>query len=109
MKQFYSHLIEIESIVIELDKMDLTTEQKIHLTGLIDSSLHHTVLDAVLSQLSDTDKKVFLNHLKEDDHNKIWQFLNGKVDNIEGKIKKAADSLKTELHKDIKQAKRIKL
>lgn len=103
---FYSHLIEIESIVTELDKLDLSEEQKIHLTGLIDSSLHHTILDAVLSELSPEDKRVFLNHLKEDDHDKVWKFLNEKVDNIEGKIKKAAQDLKMELHNDLKEAKR---
>lgn len=106
MKYFYSDLIEIESVIIELDKLDLSPEQKIHLTSLIDSSLHHTILDAVLSQLTPQDKRVFLNHLKEDDHGKIWQFLNEKVDNIEGKVKKAADDLKTELHNDLKEAKR---
>lgn len=100
---FYSHLIEIESIVVELDRMDLTKEQKAHLASLIDSSLHHSVLDAVLSQLSPQDKKVFLNHLKESDHGKIWQFLNEKVDNIEEKIKKAADDLKAEMRKDLKE------
>lgn len=105
MKQFYSHLIEIESIIVELDKMDLTDEQKLHLAGLIDSSLHHTVLDAVLSELSDADKQIFLNHLKEDSHSKIWQFLNEKVDNIEDKIKKAAEDLVKEMHEDIKKAK----
>lgn len=109
MKTFYSHLIEIESVLVELDKLDLSDEQKVHLTTLIDSSLHHTVLDAILSELSPSDKKVFLNHLKEEDHSKIWQFLNEKVDNIEDKIKKAADDLKSELHEDVKKAKRIKL
>ena len=108
MKYFYSHLIEIESIVIELDKMDLTKEQKIHLAGLIDSSLHHTVLDAVLSELAPQDKKVFLKHLEENDHSKIWEFLNSHVDKIEDKIKKTADDLKQELHKDIKEAKEKK-
>lgn len=105
MKHFYSHLIEIESIIVELDKLDLSQEQKIHLAGLIDSSLHHTILDAVLSELTPSDKRVFLNHLKEDDHSKIWKFLNEKVDNIEDKIKKAAGDLKTQLHKDLKEAK----
>ncbi|OGE29351.1 hypothetical protein A2867_03290 [Candidatus Daviesbacteria bacterium RIFCSPHIGHO2_01_FULL_40_11] len=105
MKQFYSHLIEIESIVVELDKMDLTEEQKVHLTGLIDSSLHHTILDAVLSELSPQDKRVFLNHLQDGDHSKIWKFLNEKVDNIEDKIKTTADDLKEELKKDLKEAK----
>lgn len=108
MKKFYSHLIEIESVVLELDKLDLTPEQKIHLADLVDSSLHHVVLDAVLSELSPEDKRVLLNYLKTDDHSKIWQFLNEKVDKIEDKIKKAAEDLKTELHHDLKEAKRTK-
>lgn len=106
MKYFYSHLIEIESIILELDKLELSPEQKIHLTNLIDSSLHHTILDAILSELSQQDKRVFVNHLKEDDRGKIWQFLNEKVDNIEDKIKKVADDLKAELQRDLKEAKR---
>ncbi|MBI2330096.1 hypothetical protein HYU94_01790 [Candidatus Daviesbacteria bacterium] len=104
MKQFYSHLIQIESVITELDMLDLDPEQKIHLTTLMDSSLHHTILDAVLSELPLSDKRVFLNHLKEDNHDKIWQFLNERIDNIEGKIKKAADDLKFKLHKDLKVA-----
>lgn len=104
MKYFYSHLIEIESVVTELDKLDLSAEQKAHLADLVDSSLHHTILDAVLSKLTPSDKKVFLNHLKEDDHAKIWQFLNGKVDKIEEKIKQIADDLKSQLQKDLKEA-----
>lgn len=98
---FYSHLIEIDSIIIELDKMDLSGEQKHHLAELLDSSLHHTILDAILSELKEDDKKVFLKHVDEGDNEKIWEFLNGKVDHIEEKIKKAADQLKVELHKDI--------
>ncbi len=105
MRYFFSHLIEFDSIIIELDKLRLSSEQKQHLANLIDSSLYHTVLDAVLSELPPSDKRVFLNHLKENDHSKIWQFLNGKIDNIEEKIKKTADDLKLELHKDIKKAK----
>ena|SRR3989304_10301665 len=105
-KLFYSHLIEIESIITELDKLDLSTEQKIHLTNLIDSSLHHTILDAILSELSAEDKRVFLGTFAENDHSKIWKFLNERIDKIEEKIKKAADGLKDELHRDLKEAKR---
>lgn len=105
MKHFYSHLIQIESVITELDTLNLDQEQKDHLASLIDSSLHHTILDAVLSELPLADKRVFLNQLKEDDHNKIWEFLNSKIDNIEDKIKKAADDLKVELHDDLKEAK----
>lgn len=104
MKVFYSHLIEIESIVVELDKMNLSSEEKKHLAKLVDSSLHHTILDAVFSELSESDKKAFLNHLNENDHQKIWDFLNSKVDKVEDKIKKVSEDLKLELHKDLKEA-----
>lgn len=102
---FYSHLIEIESLIVELDKLDLSKEQKMHLSALMDSTLHHTILDAIFSELSEDDKMIFLNHLKENNKENIWQFLNGKIDNIEEKIKKAAHDLKTELNKDLQEAK----
>lgn len=107
MKQWYSHLIEVESIIIELDQMDLSHEEKLHLAKLVDSSLHHTVLDAVLSELSDSDKRKFVSHLNENNHDKIWKFLNEKVDNVEIKIKKVAEQLKKGLAKDLKEAKKL--
>lgn len=106
MQRFYSHLIEVESLIIELDKMDLTEEQKISLANLIDSSLHNTILDAILSEITEDDKRVFLGHLNKDEHDKIWEFLLERIDNIEDKIKKVAEDLKDQLHKDIRRAKK---
>lgn len=108
MKLFYSHLIEVDSIILELDQMDLSDKERLHLANLIDSSMHHSILDAILSELSQSDKRVFMQHLNEGNHDKIWKFLNGKVDGVEEKIKKAADDLKIELHKDLKEAKQTK-
>ena len=106
MKHFYSHLIEIQTLIIELDSLDLNEKQRLHLAELVDSSLHHTILDAVLSQLEDEDKRLFLQHLSKDEHDKIWELLNNKVENIEEKIKASAEDLKNELHEDIKSVKR---
>lgn len=108
MKQWYSHLVQVESIIIELDKLDLSPEERLHLAHLVDSSLHHTILDAILSELQSEDKVRFIEHLSEDNHDKIWQFLNDKIEDIEIKITKAADALKKELEKDLKEAKRLK-
>lgn len=108
MKKFYAHLVEMESIFIELDRMELSKQEKLHLAHLIDSSLHHTILDAIFSELSDQDKKIFMQHLTKDDHQKIWQFLNEKVDDIEIKIKKAAEDLTAELKKDLTEAERLR-
>lgn len=108
MRQFYTHLIEMQPLIVELDNIRLTDGQKIYLTALIDSSIHNAILDAILSQLKNEEKVIFLNYLKENDHGKIWQFLNSRIGNIEDKIKKTAKDLKDELHKDIRKSKEKK-
>lgn len=108
MKYFYSHLIEMQSIVIELDKMNLSKEEKIHLAHLVETNLQHTILDAILSQLEDHDKRAFMIHLNEGKHDKIWKFLNEKIENVEVRIKRVAEDLKMELHKDLKEAESLK-
>lgn len=102
-KQFYSHIVETESIIIELDKLDLSKEEKTHLISIADSSLYHTIVDAILSELSKEDKKMFLKHLVSQEHDKLWELLKEKTENIEEKIKKAAQDLKEKLHQDIKE------
>ncbi len=104
MSKFYTHLIEIDSLLVELDKMDLSSEEKKQLTSLIDASLHQTILDAIFSQLNPSDKRAFVAKLAHEEDAKIWEFLNQKVDKIEDKIKQAAQNLKEELHQDIKKA-----
>ena len=108
MKYWYSHLVEIDSIMIGLEQLDLSTQEKLHLAKLADSSLQHTILDMVLSQLSKEDKVKLISYLKKDDHNQIWKFLNEKVDDIEEKVKKTAKDLKEVLICDLKEAKRLK-
>ena len=103
-KHFYSYLIDTSILSLELGDMDLNPSERLELISLIDSNLHQVVLDAVLSELSEEDKKTFLKHLHLNDHEKIWQHLRSKVENIEEKIKKAAEELKKELHDDIKEA-----
>lgn len=109
MAHFYTKFISIESLIAELHEMDLSEEERVHLAALIDSSIHHVILDEVLSNLKDEDKKLFLKLLAEEqEHDKIVNFLNERVDNIEGKIKKVADDLVKEMHEDIKEAKKGK-
>ncbi len=101
---FYSHIIETSSLTIALAEMDLTAEERKHLISLVDDNLHHAILDAVLSELSDKDKEKFLLLLANDEHDKIWRLLTDRVDHIEDKIRQAAEDLKKELHKDIEES-----
>lgn len=105
MKHFYSHLIDFSSLYIELEKLKIEADEREELISLAQSNTHHAILDAILSELSEEDKLKFMQHLHSDNHDEIWKLLNSKVENVEGKIKKAAEDLKKQLHKDIKESK----
>ena len=104
---FYTHLVETSSITVELADMDLSKKERLHLLSLVNSNVHNTVLDTVLSNLSEEDKKIFLTNLDLADHQKIWDHLKDKIKDIEDKIKDSVDNLKKELTKDIKEAKKL--
>ena len=107
-KHFYHQIIEIDSLFIEMDDLEFNEEEKKHLGHLIDANLHHSLLSVILSELNEEDKKLFLHHLAREDHSKIWDLLNNRVDRIEEKIKDAAEDVKKELHEDIREAKKLK-
>lgn len=105
-KHFYSHIVEIESLEIELETLNLAEHEKKHLIEIAGLSLHQVIIDEILSRLGNEDKKVFLGHLARDQHDLIWKFLSGKIEDIEKRIKQTAQTLKTKLHADIKEIKK---
>ncbi|MBI4097101.1 MAG: hypothetical protein HY428_01670 [Candidatus Levybacteria bacterium] len=104
-KHFYSHIVRMDTLHVELGSMDLSEEEREHLLSLADSNVHHAVMGTILSELSHEDKKIFLRLSAIDDHNAIWRHLNKKIHDIQGKIKKAASEILTDLHQDIEEAK----
>ncbi len=107
MSYFYSHLINLEPMITKLDEMDLTSEQKHHLAKLLDSLIHHTVLDQILSSLSGEDKKIFLTMFYQDPHHpQMMDFLSLKIENFHGLIIETIEKLHREFIADIEEAKR---
>ncbi len=107
MRKFYSHLVEIEEVTIELDSIELAPHEKHELAGLVDSNLHNVIMDSIFSKLSEEDKHAFLHKLKSNNHDEIWEFLNSKSTDIESEIKKAAKEIKKQLKEDVSEAKKI--
>lgn len=106
---FYTKLITVEPLLIEMESLNLSQEEREHLSELIDSSLHHTILDQILSNLNEEDKRVFLMRLsKNPEDETLLEFLNQKVENIEDGIKKVSDELIAKMHKDLKTAKTLR-
>ncbi len=85
-KHFYSHIIEIETIYSLLNVMDLEENERHELIIIIDSTIHHTIIDTILSELSEKDKKIFLSYMQEEKHDDLWSLLKSKVDRVEHKI-----------------------
>jgi hypothetical protein len=104
-KYFYSDLAKLDVVLDELGKLSLDASERKELEELAHEHLHQVILDAILTELSLRDKKIFLANLEYEEDEKIWKHLNDKVENIEEKISKAAESLKSELVLDIKTVK----
>jgi len=106
-KFFYSHLIETWDISLKLTEMDLSEDEKNHLTALAEANIHSTVIDTVLSELSKEDKKIFLQNLVSNNHEKTWEHLHGRIGKLEDKIINAVEKLKINLLMDLIKAKNI--
>lgn len=105
---FYTEIIDIESLIVELNSLKLSPKEKRHLAELVDSQIHSTVLETIFSELNEVEKKIFIEHLRVGDNQNIWNHLKRNIDSVEDKIKTATKQLKQELHKDIKEAKERK-
>lgn len=108
MRYFFSHLVDIQSIHLKLQDLDLNDEEKSHLVNIAYDTLHYEIINAILSELSQEDKKIFLRQMTMVDHASLWRFLNKKVDKVEEKIKQVAQDVIDELHVDIEESKKLK-
>lgn len=107
MKYFYSHLINLEPILTKLEEIELNEKQKHHLASLVDSLVHHHVLDQVLSALEGKDQVIFLQMFHQDSKNpRIMDFLTLKIENIAGLIIGTVEKLHLEFITDIEEAKK---
>lgn len=104
-KHFYAHLVEKTDITLELANLDMSNEERLHLLSLIDANIHSTVINTVLSNLPEEDKKIFLKNIVSDDHEKTWTHLKEKNKYIEEKIKAEIKNITAELLKDINEVK----
>ena len=107
-KIFYDHLVLREEIIVVLDQHELSTEEREELVQLVDETLHHQVLDTILTHLPAEKHEEFLALFHQAPHDlQLLEYLKTetKID-IEGKIKETAAKTKKELLGEIKRAKK---
>lgn len=109
MKRFFYHdIVDVEWIGDELGTLSLSKEEKEELAAIAHLHLHEAILDVILTELSERDKKVFLANMHYDTNEKTWKHLYDNIDKVEDKIVKISEDLKTQLKKDLTDAKGVK-
>ncbi|KKR86418.1 MAG: hypothetical protein UU34_C0015G0013 [Candidatus Curtissbacteria bacterium GW2011_GWA1_41_11] len=98
-KVFYDHLVGIENITALVDQ---------DMADLIDNTMHHHILDEILTHLPVEHHKTFLERLAHAPHDPgILIFIQEvTVIDIEKAIKNRAKSVKKELLRDIKSSRK---
>jgi len=102
-KHFYSEVISLEVVVTTLDELAMSPKEKEHLTLLAEEMLHHKILDMVLTELNEEDKKVFLLLLLDESHDQVWEHLTGKIEDLHTKLKSVAKEIEESLLEDIRK------
>lgn len=104
-KIFYDHLVLIEELTVELENLDHESRREI--VGLMDETLHHHVLDTILTHLPKEHHETFLNRFHRAPHDpQLLVFLKQYiVIDIENEIRKKAKKVKKDLLSTVKKSK----
>lgn len=102
-KIFYDHLVLREEVTIELDKYNLAREEKEELIQLVDETLHHQILNTILTHLPKEKHREFLEKFHKAPHD---ESLLKYIKDFEQEIVKEAQKIKRELLSEIKTASR---
>jgi len=104
-KYFYHDILDLEWIEDEINDLDISDLEKKKLAQMARYELHQTILDAVLSELNEREKKVFLANLNYDTNDRTWRHLSQNIEKVEEKIIEVSQKLKEDLKKDLADAK----
>jgi len=98
---FYSDFIDLEPIHKDLILLELEDYEYKDLILIAETTIHHTVINIILTELNKEDKKVFLKLLDKNDHDGIWEHLGKNIANIKDRIQREVSLVIEELRKDI--------
>ncbi len=105
MKLFYSHLILIHEVHHQLESLPIKDSKKEELINLIEETVHHKILHSILDHLPTKHHENFLVHYHSSPYDlEILTFLKRHDPEIEDKIKQAAEEVKYDLIKTIRES-----
>ncbi len=104
-KIFYDHLVVLEDIIVELDKYEIEAVEREELIQLADETLHHRILDVILTKLPKEKHQEFLIKFHQAPHDRgLLEYLKSEIADIEKLISEEAAKTKKELLAEIKHS-----
>ena len=102
---FYDHIIHIHHIHSEIEELPLSKGEKNQLIQTIEEIVHHKIIHKILDRLHVDHHELFLErfHTYPDDHT-ILDYLKRYVPDIEDHIKEAAEEVKFDMLKTIRNS-----
>lgn len=106
-KIFYDHLTLVEEVVVELDKYQLSDDEKEELVRIVDENMHTEVLHTILTLLPKEKHEKFLRDFHSSPGEiRHLEFLKNEIEDVEKEIENVAKRVKREILAEIKRAKR---
>lgn len=107
---FYDIHIHLEEIEIELDKLEISHEEKQEMEHLIEEMVHHRVLDRILTHLPRHHHAEFLDRFHKAPYDdKLLSWLDSRIEkSVEEHIKEEMEKLKKKILQDIQGSRRKK-
>lgn len=104
-KIFYDRYLDFEEIEIEIKNLNLSSEEKEEINHLIDETIHHRVLERVLTHLPLEHHADFLDKFHQAPYDEtLIKYINDRVEqSVEVHIKDEMEKIKQEILKDIKE------
>ncbi len=104
---FYDHLIILDELDSEIKSVSQSKEEKEELWKIVDETIHHRVMDAILSRLPRESHEEFLEKFTQSPHDRaLLTYLREKIkDDVEVIIHEEIQKLKKELLAELKKKK----
>lgn len=94
-----------ENIIVEINSLDVENHEREKLLKMTDELAEHRFLNAVLDNLKEKDKEIFLDYLHGGTPEIVAEFLHRRIEGIEEILKEHGKALEYEIIEDIKSIK----
>lgn len=106
MSVFYDHLLDLSEFDRELEELALEYHEKAHLLEILDSALHHAVMDTILTEIPTHTHHDFLQNFAISPHDPAHlEFLVIHSPDIETKIREKARKTKDKFRSEVRKRK----